>query len=180
MPGFTTFNELRQWAEKMDEAVVLKTASASLEHKNVFLSHCSKDHPLLLGVIRILQNHGAKVYIDDEDRGLPEDISVETAARLKKTIYACRKFVVFVTTNSKDSLWIPWELGLGSGLKGDDHIALYPSAEHSYETKWAEQEYLGLYRRIVWGNMEGEPEPLWMVYDYRTNTATKLGSWLRT
>ena len=40
-------------------------------------------------------------------------------------------------------------------------------------------EYLGLYRHIVHGFMKGESNRLWMVYDYRKNTAIKLREWLK-
>ena len=46
------------------------------------------------------------------------------------------------------------------------------------DTTWASWEYLGLYRRIVWGKMQDEKDPLWMVHDWKRNTAVKLSSWL--
>ena len=63
---------------------------------------------------------------------------------LRNTIQKCRKFVVFVTTNSKESKWIPWELGLGDGTKTNSNVALFPSAKYSDEESWLNQQYLGL------------------------------------
>lgn len=86
--------------------------------------------------------------------------------------------VVFVTTNSKDSNWVPWELGLGDGSKSNYEIALFPSVEKSNETEWLEQEYLGLYNRIVFGGLEGYDKDVWMVYNYQKKSATELSKWL--
>jgi len=74
---------------------------------------------------------------------------------------------------------IPWELGLADGQKSASSVALFPVVETATETKWAEQEYLGLYRRILWGTLEGYDKQVWMVYDHHTNTATHLRKWLR-
>lgn len=152
---------------------------AASENKNIFLSYSSKDKLYLPGVITLLENHGGAVYVDEGDSRLPQKPSKETAAILKDTIQRLKRFVLFVTTRSKDSTWIPWELGLGDAYKTLLNVALLPTAETSYQQDWAEQEYLGLYRRIVWGRIGDEQEPCWMVYDHIKNSAEKLSSWIR-
>lgn len=87
------------------------------------------------------------------------------------------KFVLFVTPNTKDSKWIPWELGLGDGINLEKNVALFPSTEKWTEQEWAEQEYLGLYRRIIWGNYEVK-SPEWLVFNHHNNSAQGLRSWL--
>jgi TIR domain len=178
-PVFATFDDLRGVAEKADKTAVLKSATASLTGKNLFLSYSSKDQEFLTGVISVLTNHGAKIYIDQEDAGLPEQVSVQTATRLHDAIASCPRFVVFVTTNSKDSRWDPWELGLGTGLKSKDHVAIFPCAEKFTEKAWAEQEYLGLYQRIVWGKTNQDNRERWLVHDIHRNTADELAHWLK-
>jgi hypothetical protein len=91
----------------------------------------------------------------------------------------CRKFVLLVTPNSKDSKWIPWELGLGDGANRDANVALFPSAEKSYEQQWSEQEYLGLYQRIVWGKLGEHKDNCWFVLNHRKNTGIRLKEWLQ-
>jgi len=110
---------------------------------------------------------------------LPAKPSKETAAILRDTIRTLEKFVVFVTPNSKDSRWIPWELGLGDAYKNPRNVALFPASERTSDQEWAEQEYLGLYRRIVWGKIEGHEKACWIVYDHIENSAETLGKWLR-
>jgi hypothetical protein len=86
--------------------------------------------------------------------------------------------VLLASANSKESRWVPWELGIADGEKGIDRIALFPASDDPYDQTWASWEYLGLYRRIVWGRMKGRTDPLWMVLDEKNNVGTPLRSWL--
>ncbi|GJQ61030.1 MAG: hypothetical protein SCALA702_00830 [Melioribacteraceae bacterium] len=182
MPSLITFDELKKMNREIitESADLMKTARAHISEKNVFLSYSSTDLELLPSIIKILNKHGGNPYIDKGDESLPKIPSVKTAKILKDNIKSCKRMVLFVTTNSKDSKWIPWELGLGDGSKTQFDIALFPSAEKSHETTWLKQEYLGLYRRIVYGNMKGNSDGLWMVWDHIENTATPLKDWLKS
>lgn len=175
---FVTFNDLDRIRREVDESRLRKSASASRTGKTVFLAHSSQDERYLPGVISVLENNGGRVYVDKADNRLPESTNRETAEILRTTINACRRFVLFVTTNSKDSRWIPWELGIADGEKGAYPVSLFPTAKNSNEQIWANQEYLGLYRRIVWGKMTGWTKEGWLVLDHVKNTATSLRQWL--
>jgi len=118
MPQFATFDDLSRFNRELQGAVLLKEASRTKVGKTVFLSHSSKDNEHLPAVISIIENHGGRVYVDSEDDRLPTNPNRETADILRGTVRSCRRFVLFVTTNSKDSRWIPWELGLSDGEKG--------------------------------------------------------------
>jgi hypothetical protein len=157
MPKIISMEEMRSFSEKewLNESTLIKTAASKDTSKNVFLSYSSKDTDILPYPIKVLTDHGGKVYIDKGDDKLPESPSSETAEILKDTIKKLPRMVVFVTDNSKDSNWIPWELGLGDGSKSNYDVAIFPSVEKSYDTKWTEQEFLGLYSRIVYGRLEG-------------------------
>lgn len=179
MLAFATYQNLGQIGAETDSAKLLKEAS-SAEGKNVFLSHASADDDLLPGVIRVLEGHGGRAYVDRRDPALPTLDIFEIAERLRVAVRRCSKFVLLVTPRSKDSKWIPWELGLGDGTNRDRNVALFPSAETALEQKWAEQEYLGLYHRIFWGDFVGEEKKCWMVLDHRNKTGTKLETWLRS
>ena len=88
---------------------------------------------------------------------------------------------MLATPRTKDSKWIPWELGLGDGVHGDDDVALFPSAEETWDQEWANQEFLGLYRRIVYGDHTSYPgKRIWMVINHRNSAAVPLGDWLRS
>jgi hypothetical protein len=180
VPEFATFDRLRQIIAKsvVNEAIRLSEARKK-EGKTLFLSHSSRDKTYLAGVIGILEGHGGRVYIDDGDSRLPRTPCKETAAILRATIQSMRRFVVFVTVNSKDSRWIPWELGLGDAYRTPSNVALFPTSTDPDEQKWAQQEYLGLYQRIMWGEIKGRSTPCWMVHDQIDNKATALDAWLR-
>lgn len=181
MVDYATFDDVKRFTNNLtlNERAVVKSFAANKSNKDTFLSHSSKDAEFLPGVIKLLENHGASVYCDLEDDRMPENPEPETAKVIKRQIRESRRLVVFVTTNSKDSKWVPWELGIGDSELSPTNVALLPVASDSYEQSWARQEYLGLYRHIVHGRMQGEPKPLWMVYDYRQNTATKLSEWCK-
>jgi hypothetical protein len=181
MPSITTFSKMKSYSIKNTTASRQLFESALTEHSYkpyTFVSYSSKDSEYLPYVLKILTNHGATPYVDKGDDRLPNPPSVKTAEVLKDTITKSKRMVVFVTTNSKDSKWIPWELGLGDGSKSNYDVALFPSAENSSETTWLQQEYLGLYNKIVFGKLKGYDENVWMVYNYQKNSATELSEWL--
>ncbi len=177
MKAFITYSELRGINKDLDQKALLEKAIKSLADRNTFLSYSSKDFEFVPAVIKILENHGTNVYIDRRDVRLSGEANEETGNILKDSINKCSRFVLFVTENSKDSKWIPWELGVADGSKSLKDIALFPSAEKRYEQTWSEQEYLGLYQRIIWGNFKNS-EPEWLVYNHHKNTAERLGDWL--
>lgn len=182
MPEFVTSDELRGFAARKtitEQAAVRKTASARSLEGSTFLSHSTKDDDLVVGATIVLENHGGTVYIDKIDPDLPPYTSNETAKLLKSRIRQSHRFVLLTSKNSKDSRWVPWELGVADGYKGMDEIAIFPSADDAKDMAWASWEYLGLYRRIVWGRLEGYEEPVWMVWNQKTDKATQLGKWLR-
>lgn len=183
MYEYITKVELREIASRltlMEQANVRKSAASStLGAAATFLSHSSKDQDLVVGAARILKGHGAMVYTDEVDPEMPPYTTMATANLLKQRIRQAKRFVLLASSNSKESRWVPWELGVADGYKGLDHIALFPAAENAHERAWTSWEYLGLYRRIVWGDLQDHDEKLWMVLDERENKATPLDSWLR-
>lgn len=128
--------------------------------------------------MEVLHNHGARVYIDEIDPEMPPYTSAETANLLKQRISQTKRFVLLTTENSKDSRWVPWELGIADGEKGLSNIALFPASDKDYDDDWTSWEYLGLYHRIVWGKLSGHNGDLWMVLNTKKNTALTLNQWL--
>ncbi|MEO5716648.1 MAG: toll/interleukin-1 receptor domain-containing protein [Luteolibacter sp.] len=110
------------------KAVALNATSAEV---TIFLSHSHKDKDLIQPAIAFLRSHGVSVYVDWMDEGMPDVVSGETAKKIKEKIRQQKKFLVMVTENSKDSRWVPWELGFADPVKGMDHIATFPIAEKS-------------------------------------------------
>lgn len=146
---------------------------------DVFLSHSSKDRDALDGIVKFLEKYNVNVYLDKIDETLPMTTSPETGEKLKDRIHQSRKFIVLVSENSKDSKWIPWELGIADEHKSLKNVALLPISEYYFSIKWTNQEYFGIYDRITFGDLNGFSEPVWMVLNRHANTATELGKWLK-
>ena len=89
-----------------------------------------------------------------------------------------KKFVLLATNNSKTSKWVPWELGIADGYKKLTNVAIFPAVEDDGNASWTSWEYLGLYHRIVWGEITGYEKAMWMVLNEKENTATPLSKWL--
>lgn len=178
MVQFATYNQLSKSTRAVKSSQILKGSLPRVTSR-VFLSYSSADRLLLPGVVEIIESAGVQVYVDVGDAQLPSKPSSETADRLRTMLRSSRRFVVFVTENSQNSRWVPWELGLGDGHIGKASVALFPAAEFSTNQDWSRTEYLGLYRRIVYGSIKGYDSPGWMVHDHASNTAEWLGSWLK-
>ena len=181
MVEYATRSDLLGFAANLnvsEQASVRKTAEDRSPEGATFLSHSSKDQELVIGAVRLLTGHGATVYIDKKDPTLPPYTSKDTAIGLKKRIQQSQKFVLLASKNSKDSRWVPWELGIADQAKGLSKVAILPTVESPTDVTWTNWEYLGLYDRIVWGDLKGREKPVWMVLDETKNTATELSAWL--
>lgn len=182
MVEYATRADLLGFAQKLqfnEQASLRKRAEDRSPAGATFLSHSSQDKELLVGAIRVLEGAGATVYVDKKDPTLPPYTSKETASTLKTRIHQSRKFVLLASANSKESRWVPWELGIADQAKGLDRVAIFPAVERQADAAWTKWEYLGLYDRIVWGALKNEAEPGWLVLDERKNTASKLTVWLK-
>jgi TIR domain len=181
MVEFATRADLRGFAAKIqltEQATVQKRAESRSAINATFLSHSTKDQELVIGALRVLERHGASVYLDKKDLALPPYTSRQTAKILRDRIVQCSKFIVLASENSKDSRWVPWELGIADGAKGIEKIAIFPAVEQQDRNAWTEWEYLGLYSQIVWGRLAGYEDKLWMVWNRSANTAKALFKWL--
>jgi len=119
----------------------------------VFLSHKHDDLEDARGIIGILENLGAKVYVDSMDNKMPDQTSGETALRIKEVIKFCKKFILLATDNAIESYWCNWELGIGDTYKYIDHIAILPMKEiGTYDHNFGGNEYLQIYPRIEYNN----------------------------
>ena len=183
MPVIATYAQLRDWGKEANAQRLLKEAAVQASaadrlQRTVFLSHSTKDDDLVAGVVQVLEIHGGRAYVDHFDPSIAGSDCLAIAERLRLAIKGCRKFVLLASPRSKDSTWIPWELGLGDGLQTANNVALFPSAETMLDMEWANREYLGLYRRVVWGPHANYDKNVWMVWNHRDNTAQELRAWL--
>jgi len=163
--GFSVANEYVATAQQ--KAVAINAAAADT---TIFLSHSHKDKDLIQPAIAFLRSHGVSVYVDWMDEGMPDVVSGETAKKIKEKIHEQKKFLVMVTENSKDSRWVPWELGFADPVKGMNHIASFPIAEKS---DFTQNEYMKIYPKIYFVSNT------WYVWQDDPTKLTKLTDWLR-
>jgi hypothetical protein len=118
---------------------------------DIFISHSYRDfgpeselNKMFLGLKRLLENESYTVFIDWIDR--PEldrsKVTLKTAAKLKNIIENCSCLFYVPSTNSIESKWMPWEMGLMDGLTGK--VAICPITEQT-EPFYSGSEYLGIY-----------------------------------
>jgi hypothetical protein len=144
--------------DKIEKAIINESLSETrtfsfrneVQYKpTVFLSHKHSDLDDLQGVMGILEEHGAKIYIDSMDNKMPEQTTGDTAQRIKEVIKFCKKFVLLATDNAIESYWCNWELGLGDTHRYIEHIAILPMKEkNSYDYNYKGNEYLQIYPSI--------------------------------
>jgi hypothetical protein len=181
MIEYATTADLRRFGAGMviqEQQTIVKNARERSPAGSTFLSHSSADAEFLPGLIKLLENHGAAVYVDKKDPTLPPYTSPETATALRQRIALSRKFILFASKNSKESRWVPWELGIADGIKDPRSTAIFPAVEMTNDTTWTKQEYLGIYDRVVWGDLEGFSAKVWMVYKEKQHTAIELSRWI--
>ena len=103
----------------------------------------------LTGVMEIIENLGAKVYIDSMDNKMPNHTCGDTALRIKDVIKHCKKFILIATEKAIESYWCNWELGIGDTHKYIDHIAIVPiKKKGESDSSYKGNEYLQIYPRI--------------------------------
>ena len=113
---------------------------------SLFLSHSHQDKDLVVPAVAFLKSLGVDVYVDWLDGEMPPKVSGETAKKLKSKIKEHDKFIVLVTENSKDSHWVPWELGVADGEKGIAKIATFPIRNDTRD--FVGNEYFSIYPRV--------------------------------
>lgn len=135
--------------------------SDSINEYDIFLSHSSDDNDLIAGLKLILQeDFGFKVYVDWNDPQLnPNRILPETASILRQRMSKCKSLVYAFSENSKESKWMPWELGYFDGIK-ESMVAVLPiETVNSRSIKGS--EYVGLYNVIDFAPSNGKKE-IWV------------------
>jgi hypothetical protein len=135
--------------ESLAKVRTFSASSESTAKPTIFLAHKHDDLDDLQGVMGQLEQLGAKIYIDSMDNKMPQETSGVTAARIKKVIKFCNKFILLATGKAIQSYWCNWELGIGDTHKFIEHIAILPMKEKgAADSSWPGNEYLQIYPSI--------------------------------
>ncbi len=115
---------------------------------DVFLSHSYHDAEVILGVKKIMESQGLRVYVDwIDDQGLDRGkVARKTAEILRLRMRAALSLVYAHSANSSDSKWMPWELGYFDGFK-PGCLWILPIVAN-YDSEFEDQEYLSLYPTV--------------------------------
>lgn len=102
----------------------------------VFISHKNTDALLAEKVARRVRVNGLETYLDTIDDALVKD-GPELADVLLARMGQCQQLIAVVSSQTKDSWWVPWEIGVGSekGFRMASYSESYVSLP-SYLEKW--------------------------------------------
>ncbi len=102
----------------------------------VFISHKNTDALLAEKVARRVRANGLETYLDTIDDALVKD-GPELADVLLARMGQCQQLIAVVSSQTKDSWWVPWEIGVGSekGFRMASYSESYVALP-SYLEKW--------------------------------------------
>lgn len=180
MATYLTYDYLKRNSAGLKKMAIANESATFQKHafaqKNdittVFLSHKHEDKEIVEEVKGFFASQGANIYIDWQDKDLPEVTSVETAEKLKQKIKQSQKFIVLATAKSIESIWMPWEIGLADTLKSLSNIAILPLVVDS--NRWDKREYYRLYNTIQ------DSGSGWYVATPNGNYISVLNTWLKS
>lgn len=150
--------------------------SAEEKSYDIFLSHSSLDHDLVLALVHLFNQAGYSVYVDwIEDQQLDRNnVTKSTATVLKKRMKQSRGLAYVSTKNITNSKWCPWELGYFDG-KSNERCCVLPIMEGS---SFKGQEYLGLYPYLSYLKIRGTDKYDFWVYEQDSDKYIILSAWL--
>ena len=109
----------------------------------VLLSHKHEEVSFILKIKEFFDVQGIDIKIDWLDPDMNQVTIEETTYKIRQYIRNSDKFILIASESSKQSLWIPWELGFADGVKGLIDIAILPITYN--ENKWKDREYYNIY-----------------------------------
>lgn len=143
---------------------------------DIFLSHSSLDHDLVLALVHLFNQAGYSVYVDwIEDPQLDRNnVTKSTATVLKQRMKQSRCLAYVSTKNITNSKWCPWELGYFDG-KNDEQCCILPVMMGN---RFDGQEYLGLYPYLTYSiNTRTDKYDFW-VHEQDSDKYILLSLWL--
>ena len=115
---------------------------------DIFLSHSYSDKKIIPALKSKLEDMGYSVYVDwITDKLLSRDeVNKRTAEVLQVRMKQSKCLIYATSENSKNSRWMPWELGYFDGIK-DKMVGILPIKKdnNSFKDDFKGEEYLGLY-----------------------------------
>lgn len=144
---------------------------------DIFISHSSLDRKCTLALIELLEKDGIKAYVDFiQDTSLnPNNVTIETSKKIKSRLNQCKALAYLSTSNTTNSKWCPWELGLSDGIT-NGKCAIFPVMDCIFRG----QEYLSLYPYISYEKIEKGDYKFWVNSPFDKNQYSLLSEWIKT
>jgi len=137
-------SEINRIFDSLGSRREMRYFSENQSQTSVFLSHKHDDKKALFAIKHILEECGARPYIDWMDADMQHQTNSATASTIKRKIQACDSFILVATDGAIASKWCNWELGYGDAYKyPKKHIALFPVEQD--DATWSGNEYMQLY-----------------------------------
>jgi hypothetical protein len=163
---------------KSARQVINETTASANQTFDVFLSHSSAEpEEIILGVKALLEDRGLSVYVDkyNDPHLSPEEVTPETAEILRGRMRNSRTLLYVYSNHSKQSRWMPWELGFFDGLKGD--VGVVPVTTNQ-EDKFKGEEYLNIYPYVdIAESKDSNNVYLWI--NRAVGSYARLDSWAK-
>lgn len=143
--GYFTEASIRTFSA--DALLREKRAANLAQTYDIFLSHASEDAIVIKALRDELVEQGYTVYVDwiDDPQLDRTHVTKETAALLRERMRNCRSLLFATSTASRNSVWMPWELGYVDARTGA-RVAIAPIVSDTEAAgDFRGQEYLGLY-----------------------------------
>lgn len=154
LPNQLIFRDKRSFESLYDFANrKLQEQSRNFQNRtsyDIFLSHSFKDAPVILMLALLLEQQGTTVYVDwlDDPNLDRTNVTAENAKIIRERMKTCKSLLYAISSNSVQSSWVQWELGLGDGQK-NGKVAIVPIyQDQEFSPNFFKQEYLGLYPYI--------------------------------
>ena len=132
--------------------VTLDSIEEQYRSFDIFLSHSYNDKEIIPALKHKLEEMGYSVYVDwITDKLLSRDeIRKQTAEILQKRMQQSKCLIYATSNNSRESRWMPWELGYFDGIK-TKMVGILPIKKDNdtFENDFRGEEYLGLYFYII-------------------------------
>lgn len=155
---YYTLSEIQDISKGIQRPLFENRSRLGRAKMTIFLSHSHSDRDIIEDIIAFFVKLNIDIYVDWLDPSMPAITSAETADKIKRKIKDLDKFVVLLTENSKNSKWVPWELGYADGVKNYGDIAIFPVLRSRFGN-FDGVEYMGLYPQIKEGSNENRRGP---------------------
>ncbi|MBU1668340.1 toll/interleukin-1 receptor domain-containing protein [bacterium] len=135
------------WKRAINEVTIDSIKEDSFD---IFLSHSYNDKKIIPVLKYLFEQMGYTVYVDwiTDELLSRDEVDKKTAEVLQKRMKQSKCLIYSTSDNSKNSRWMPWELGYFDGIRTKMVGILPIRIDENFKDDFKGEEYLGLYYYI--------------------------------